>query len=55
MIAELPPAFILLFGALRVPFLPGRLRAVSVLLLPVLCCYSLFTLAATIRGGAESG
>lgn len=54
MIAELPPAFILLFGALLVPFLPGRLRAVYVLLLPVLSCYYLFTLAAPIRGGAES-
>ena len=54
MIAELPPAFILIFGALLVPFLPGRLRAVYLLLLPVLSCYHLFALAAPIYSGAET-
>ena len=36
MIAELPPAFIMLFGALLVPFLRGRLRSAALLLIPVL-------------------
>ncbi len=36
MIADLPPGLILILGAILVPFLPGRLRQLYMLALPLL-------------------
>ncbi len=36
MIADLPPGLILILGAILVPLLPGRLRQLYMLALPVL-------------------
>ena len=44
MIAELPPGLILILGALLVPVLPGRLRQVYMLALPVLAGLQLYGL-----------
>ena len=44
MIANLPPAFILVFGALLVPLLRGRLQSIYMLLLPVLSLVHLLLL-----------
>jgi multicomponent Na+:H+ antiporter subunit D len=44
MIAELPPGLILILGALLIPVLPGRLRQVYMLALPVLAGLQLYGL-----------
>ena len=41
MIHPIPPAFIFIVGALLIPFLPGRLKNVYMLLLPVAGLYNL--------------
>ena len=44
MIADLPPGLILILGALLVPFLPGRLRQLYMLALPLLAGLQLYGL-----------
>ena len=44
MIADLPPGLILILGAILVPFLPGRLRQLYMLALPVLAGLQLYGL-----------
>lgn len=44
MIANLPPGLILILGALAVPFLPGRLRQIYMLALPLLAGLQLYGL-----------
>ena len=44
MIGELSPGLILILGAVLVPFLPGRVRAVYMLALPVLAFAHVLTL-----------
>ena len=44
MIANLPPGLILILGALLVPFLPGRLRQLTMLALPLLAGLQLYGL-----------
>jgi len=44
MINNLPPALILIIGALAVPFLRGKSRSLFVILLPVLAFYTVYSL-----------
>jgi multicomponent Na+:H+ antiporter subunit D len=44
MIGSLPPGLIIILGALAVPFLPGRLRYVYMMALPVLAAVQMFAL-----------
>ncbi len=50
MISHLPPAWLLIIGALLVPLLPGRLRKVYVLALPVLGFVNLVRMAGDPAG-----